>query len=94
MGGAKGDLGAYIVTHLDEALDRGWISVFYQPVVRTVSGRLCGMEALVRWNDPTHGLFGPETFVRPLERAGIIHRLDAFVVRQICRQLHLNIEAG
>lgn len=60
------DMRDYVVSHLDEAIERGWVRPYYQPVVRTVSGKLCGMEALARWEDPEHGLLSPGVFIPAL----------------------------
>ena len=49
----------YILEHFDEALKNKWIEVYYQPVVRTITGSFCGAEALARWNDPGQGLLPP-----------------------------------
>ncbi|WP_302610706.1 EAL domain-containing protein [uncultured Mitsuokella sp.] len=42
----------YVIEHLDEAIEKKWCRVYYQPIVRTISGKLCAMEALARWDDP------------------------------------------
>ena len=76
---------AYIVTHIDEAVENGWVLPYYQPVVRTLTGKLCGMEALARWEDPTHGVISPAQFIPALEEARVIHLLDCSIVRQVCR---------
>ena len=74
----------YIMDHLDEAIEKEYIKVFYQPVIRTVSRQLCGLEALARWEDPVWGLLPPESFVSVLEKRRRIHDLDAFIVRKVC----------
>ena len=85
---APGDseLRAYVVSHIDEAVEKGWIRPYYQPVVRTLTGKLCGWEALARWEDPTLGLLTPDKFIPALEDARLIHKLDSAIVRQVCRQ--------
>lgn len=47
----------YIVSNIDKAIDNRWIRVFYQPIIRSCTGHLCGMEALVRWDDPERDCF-------------------------------------
>lgn len=47
----------YVTTHIDEAIANEWIKVYYQPVVRALTGQLCGAESLARWIDPEVGLF-------------------------------------
>ena len=43
------DIRDYVTEHLEEALENHWIQVYYQPVIRTLTGELCGLEALARW---------------------------------------------
>lgn len=77
----------YLLEHLDRALEEGWIHVFVQPVVRVLSGCLCGMEALVRWMDPEHGLIPPNEFIPVLEENGQSYKLDTYVVRKVAEFL-------
>lgn len=53
----------YLLSHLDEALEKGWIQVYYQPVVRTLSRKVCNLEALSRWIDPQYGFISPGVFI-------------------------------
>ena len=78
------DLEAYILSHLDEAIEKGHIKVYYQPVIRAVSRQLCGLEALARWDDPVWGLLPPEDFISILEKNRQIHHLDTSMIRQVC----------
>lgn len=73
----------HIVDSIDEALEKGWIEVWYQPVARAQTGDICGLEALTRWRDPKHGLLMPNDFIPVLESHGLIGKLDAFVVDEI-----------
>ncbi|MCR5294724.1 MAG: EAL domain-containing protein [Lachnospiraceae bacterium] len=82
----------YILEHFSEALEKGWIKPFFQPVVRSVSRRLCGMEALARWEDPEKGLLPPISFIPVLEDSRLIHRLDICIIRQVCALYRKNIE--
>ena len=74
----------YIKTHIDEALEKGWIQLYYQPVVRALSRTLAGYEALARWQDPVRGLISPAAFIPALEEIHAIHKLDLYMVDQIC----------
>ena len=56
------ELEQYIIDHLDEAIEKHYIKPYFQPVIRTVSRQLCGMEALARWDDPKWGLLPPGSF--------------------------------
>ncbi|MBQ1896467.1 MAG: EAL domain-containing protein, partial [Lachnospiraceae bacterium] len=81
----KLDLTEYVLENFDAAQKNEWIKVYYQPVIRTLSRELCGMEALARWDDPVHGLLSPGVFIPALESAGRIHELDIFMLQMICR---------
>lgn len=84
----------YVVENIDKALAEGYISVFYQPVIRTLGREVCGMEALSRWNDPVHGLISPAIFIEALEKAHLIYKLDCHVVQQVCQDLFAAREMG
>lgn len=77
------DTAAYVTANLTEAIRQGWIRVYYQPILRVISGQLCGMEALARWDDPRRGLLPPASFIGPLERAQLVWKLDLCVIRQV-----------
>ena len=73
----------YVASHVDEAVDKGWIQVYYQPIVRAISNQICGMEALVRWIDPKKGFLFPDVFISALEETQQIWKLDLCVIRQV-----------
>ncbi|MCR5657006.1 MAG: EAL domain-containing protein [Butyrivibrio sp.] len=78
----------YVIENIDQAIENEWIEVFYQPVIRTVTGQLCGVESLSRWVDPQVGLLFPDKFIGALEDAQIIHKLDCYMVEKVCKDLH------
>ena len=84
----------YIVDNLDLAIENGWIEVYYQPIIRAVTGKVCGMEALARWNDPEFGMLPPGEFIDILEDAHLIHKLDLCVARQVCEAGRELIDKG
>ena len=84
----------YILEHFDEALKNKWIEVYYQPVVRTITGAFCGAEALARWNDPGKGLLPPAKFIPVLEETGRITELDLYVLKQICQDYQMISQRG
>jgi diguanylate cyclase (GGDEF)-like protein len=71
-----------LVDDLRQALDDQSLSVHYQPVVDLRTGRIDGVEALLRWQHPALGSIPPPTFVRAAEEAGLIGRLGHFVLDQ------------
>ena len=77
----------YVISHLDEAIEKQWIQVFFQPIVRAVNGRVCDEEALSRWIDPEKGFLSPGDFIPALENAGLIYRLDLYVLDQILTKM-------
>ena len=80
------ELKKYIINNLDRAIEEGWITAYYQPVMRTLTGEICGMEALARWIDPKYGMFPPDAFIGVLEEAELVHKLDSCIIRRICRE--------
>lgn len=90
----KAELRQYILQNCQRAMDEGWIRVFYQPVVRTVTGKICGAEALCRWRDPVHGMISPGEFIPVLEEEGLISGLDLYMIEQVCRDGRELIQAG
>lgn len=86
------DIRDRVIAHLDEAIEKHWIQVYYQPVIRTIAGELCGMEALARWVDPQIGFLSPGSFIPVLEQVRLIHRLDGFVFEEVCRTLRQRLD--
>lgn len=84
----------YVVNHIDEAIANGYIKVYYQPVVRTITETFCGMEALARWIDPQNGFLNPGVFIGALEESRQIHKLDSYVIEQVCKELREELDQG
>ena len=84
----------YVASSIDEAISRGWIKVYYQPIIRALTGEICCMEALARWDDPARGLLPPSKFIAPLEDARLIWKLDLCVIRQAAANIALRERQG
>ena len=89
-----GQLDDYIARNYRKALDYHYIQAFYQPVIRTISRKLCSFEALARWEDPVRGTIYPDEFIPVLEREQVIHHLDAGILRQVCARLRRSLGIG
>ena len=72
---------------LSTALVDGQFELYYQPQIRTATGEVIGVEALVRWNHPTRGLVPPMKFIPISEESGFIEPLGSWVLNEACRQL-------
>jgi EAL domain-containing protein (putative c-di-GMP-specific phosphodiesterase class I) len=72
---------------LRHALVRGEFMLHYQPRIDLASGRLIGLEALLRWQHPRFGLLPPARFLSILDSSGLIHSAGEWVIATACRQL-------
>ena len=70
----------YILDNLDKALQEGWITAYYQPIIRAVNGRVCDEEALARWIDPVKGFLSPADFIPVLEEEKLIYKVDLHIL--------------
>ncbi len=79
---------------LRHALDHGGLRLEYQPLVELVSGRIVGVEALCRWDDPQRGPVPPAVFIPVAEESGMIEQLGGWVLRTAAQQLAALHQAG
>ncbi|MBC7859936.1 MAG: EAL domain-containing protein [Burkholderiaceae bacterium] len=68
------------------ALEGGQFELYYQPKVDLRSGRIGGVEALLRWHRPRHGMMPPDSFIGLAEATGLIVPIGAWVLRSACLQ--------
>ena len=69
-------------SRLRRALEEHHFVLHYQPKVKSQSGRIVGLEGLLRWNDPDNGLIPPYQFIPLLEETGMIIEVGSWVIRQ------------
>ncbi|MDE2401147.1 MAG: EAL domain-containing protein [Burkholderiales bacterium] len=81
---------------LRHAIEHGaqGLSLDYQPKINSKTGRLTGVEALLRWQHPQHGAISPLVFVPVAERFGLIAGLGQWVIEETCRQLRIWQDEG
>nr|WP_294169015.1 EAL domain-containing protein [uncultured Sphingomonas sp.] len=78
---------------LRQALERGELSVHYQPIVRAAGEEVAGFEALVRWHHPTRGPISPAKFIPLAEECGMIGRIGEWVLGTAVQEAALWPEA-
>ncbi|MCR4817936.1 MAG: GGDEF and EAL domain-containing protein [Fretibacterium sp.] len=92
--GEKIRLREYILENFQTALEKGWLKVFYQPIVDVSTNKVLSLEALTRWEDPRYGLLSPGNFIDVLEENHQIHKMDTFVIQEVCREVCRRAEKG
>lgn len=83
-----------LVSELRRAIDEDSLSVYYQPKVALENRELLGMECLVRWEHPEHGLVPPDDFIPVAEHTGLVGALTRSVLRTALRQCQQWREQG
>lgn len=74
-----------LISELRHAIERDELELYYQAKVSVKTGEICGVEALVRWNHPVHGLIPPDEFVPMAERNRLINPLTQWVLKHAFR---------
>jgi diguanylate cyclase (GGDEF)-like protein len=83
-----------IEAELRLALERQEFVLYYQPVIHLLTGKIVGVEALIRWQHPERGLLPPEQFVSVAEDCGLILPMGRWVLHEACRQVQAWNQAG
>jgi diguanylate cyclase (GGDEF)-like protein/PAS domain S-box-containing protein len=79
---------------LPQAIARGEMTLHYQPQVSLMSGNIIGLEALIRWQHPQHGMIGPDRFIPLAEESDQIIAIGEWVLNEVCRQMRVWIDSG
>lgn len=83
-----------IERHLIQAIENNEFELYYQPKLHLSSGKLVGMEALLRWKSPVLGNVPPDKFISIAEDAGLIIKIDEWVLEKACEQNKKWIDSG
>jgi diguanylate cyclase (GGDEF)-like protein/PAS domain S-box-containing protein len=81
-------------TALRAALDRQEFALYYQPLVDMRSGKIVGVEALLRWQHPQRGVLSPATFMAVAEESGLIEPIGQWVLRTACQRAKAWLDSG
>lgn len=76
-----------ISNRLRQAVERDQLVLHYQPRIAVHSGKITGIEAVLRWNHPEFGLLEPLRFIQLAEDTGMIEAIGRWVMRQACEQI-------
>lgn len=83
-----------LIMSLNEAIEKGYIFVCYQPKINHSSGRMIGAEALMRWKHPEFGMQYPSDFIPVLEKNDLLYLADIAVFESVCRFLRDRLDRG
>ena len=72
---------------LKRVIQQGLFKMYLQPKAELPTGRICGAEALVRFEDQRFGVIGPDKFIPQLEREGMVHAVDLYMFGRVCETL-------
>lgn len=83
-----------ILENIQDLIRDGSFCTFLQPKADTMTGQVCGAEALVRLRDKEKGLIPPGRFLPSIEQAGLIRHIDLFILKDVCRIMKRWMEEG
>jgi len=76
-----------ITNRLRFALEHQEFKLYYQPRINLITGKVSGVEALIRWNNPQKGMIPPSVFIPLAEKRGLIGAIGEWVLKEACRQI-------
>ncbi|WP_029770660.1 bifunctional diguanylate cyclase/phosphodiesterase [Pseudogulbenkiania sp. MAI-1] len=83
-----------LIAELHHAIEHDELRLYCQPKVQFDTGKLCGAEALIRWQHPERGLIEPNRFIKLAEQAGMITSLTHWILEAAFRQIYTQEQAG
>jgi len=76
------------------AIDNEHFQLYYQPQIELATGKMIGLEALIRWIDPDHGVISPAEFIPLAEDTGMIGKIGDWVIETACREVSILHQSG
>jgi len=92
--GASGEKFAELSLSLKKAVQHNEFELYYQPKIDMQTRKMVGVEALLRWNKPGHGLVSPFEFIPVLEESGLMVKVGEWVIFEACRAIKTWLELG
>lgn len=83
-----------ILENIQQLIQDGSFCTFLQPKADTITGQVCGAEALIRLRDKEKGIIPPGRFLPSIEQAGLIRHIDLFILQDVCRIIKNWMEEG
>lgn len=84
----------YIIENLNQAIENGWIKVYYHAFYRVDSLKVSAFEGLARWVDPERGIIPPKDLIPVLQKYHQTHKLDICIFEQVCREFKVRYDSG
>ncbi len=83
-----------LLTQVQKGLERHEFTFYAQPKCNIATGKIVGLESLVRWNHPQNGVIMPGVFIPTLEEYGFIAKLDLYIWEEVCINLRRWMDSG
>lgn len=84
----------FLTKQLKQALQNNELELYYQPQIDSLNHKVCGAEALIRWNHPTQGFLPPGQFLAVAEEYNMIQDIDRFVIKKVMEDILLFLKQG
>lgn len=84
----------FLAKQLKQALSNNELELYYQPQIDSLNHKVCGAEALIRWNHPTQGFLPPGQFLAVAEEYNMIQDIDRFVIKKVMSDILLFLKEG
>lgn len=83
-----------LINDLYKAVEQQQFALFYQPKFKAADHKICGVEALIRWYHPVHGLLTPNMFIKGAEKTGLIIQIGYWTLEEAFKQIQIWERSG